>query len=420
VTALGLEDLVTTVEARVAVTILIAVLAFSGAYLVGHLRRQLAEYFSPIAVDLVGSVLSIMIVVAAVVSVADLWGESGVIGEQLGASSFEERAPRIAVTIVVLVGVYVFTSIARRLLDDITQESEAMSEHERELAYRVTQILLWAVGLLVVLGVWEVNLGGLLIGAGFLGIVVGLAARQTLASMLAGLVLMFSRPFEVGDWIAIGEGNQEAEGIVTDVTLMNTRIQGFDGEFVMVPNEVIGSRMIRNRSRKGRLRIQVDVGIDYQADVDRAREVATEAVGEIDMIMEVPRPETVTVGFDDSAVTLGVRGWIERPSSRRRWRARTRMTRSVKEAFAEAGIKIPFPQRELTGRVEEGGFRLAEEGEGRRGSPSQEGGGPAASQDSDEADTDGSASGQDADESDDSADESGAEPASEDSSGDEM
>ncbi|WP_248515254.1 mechanosensitive ion channel family protein [Salinarchaeum laminariae] len=354
----SLGESVSSVEAQVAVSVVIALAAMAGAYFVQRLRQRLADKIAPLAVDLIGSAISIAIVVGALFAIIDLWGQTESVVEQFGHLEFEERAPLIAVTIVVLVAIQVFTSVARRLLDDVTQESDAMSEHEREISYRLTQIVLWTVGIIFILGVWEINLGGLLIGAGFLGIVVGFAARQTLGAALSGFVLMFSRPFEVGDWIGVGEGAEEAEGIVTDITLMNTRIQAFDGEFVMVPNDVIGNRMVKNRSRKGRLRMEVEVGVDYEADVEHAREIATEAVSEIDMIMSVPRAETVVKEFDDSSVTLGVRGWIEHPSSRRRWRARTRMIRNVKNRFAEEGVKIPFPQRELTGREEQGGFRV--------------------------------------------------------------
>jgi len=356
--ALGLGEYVTSTEARIAVSVAIGIGAMLGAYFVRRLRQRLADRIAPIAVDIIGSAISIAIMIAAVFAIVDLWGQAASLTSQFGMVAFEERAPQVAVTVVVVVAIKVFSTVARRLLDDVTQESDAMSEHEREVSFRLIQLLLWSVGIVFILGVWDINLGGLLIGAGFLGIVVGFAARETLGSLLAGFVLMFSRPFEVGDWIAVGEGAEEAEGIVTDITLMNTRIQAFDGEFVMVPNDVIGNQMVKNRSRKGRLRIEVDVGIDYEADVERAREVATDAVSEIDMIMSVPRAETVVKEFDDSAVTLGARGWIEHPSSRRRWRARTRMVRNVKRAFAEEGVKIPFPQRELTGREEQGGLRV--------------------------------------------------------------
>ncbi len=88
-----------------------------------------------------------------------------------------------------------------------------------------------------------------------------MAARQTLGSLLAGFMLMFARPFEIGDWVEI----EEKEGIVTDISIVNTRIQTFDGEYVMIPNDTVGGSTIVNRSRKGRLRLEVDVGIDYDA-----------------------------------------------------------------------------------------------------------------------------------------------------------
>jgi small-conductance mechanosensitive channel len=204
---------------------------------------------------------------------------------------------------------------------------------------------------------WEVDLSGLLVGAGFLGIVVGMAARQTLGALLAGFVLMFSRPFEIGDWVEI----DDEEGIVTDISIVNTRIQTFAGEYVMIPNDIVSGRKIVNKSRKGRLRIEVEVGVDYEADVERAADVAKEAMKGLDEILSVPTPQVVLKEFGDSAVVLSLRFWIDKPSARRQWRARTAVIESVKAAFDSEGIKIPFPQRELTGREESGGFELAGE-----------------------------------------------------------
>ena len=89
--------------------------------------------------------------------------------------------------------------------------------------------------------------------------------------------------------------------------------------------------------------------------------MAKEATKDLDEIMKVPTPKVVLKEFGDSAVTLGLRVWIDKPSARRQWRARTAVIQSVKAAFEREDIKIPFPQRELAGREESGGFRLAGE-----------------------------------------------------------
>jgi small-conductance mechanosensitive channel len=259
--------------------------------------------------------------------------------------------------IVLLGTAYALTSFIGRVISEVTGGTDRISEHQREIIYRLTQVTLYAVVGLVVLSILTDNLGSLLVGAGFLGIVVGMAARQTLGAVLAGFVLMFSRPFEIGDWVEIGE----QEGIVTEITIVNTRLQTFDGEMVVLPNDEVSSQAITNRTHKGRLRLEVEIGVDYDADPQEAAEIAREALDEVEEILDVPTPQVVLKRFADSSVVLGVRAWIGEPSARRKWRARTAMISAVKAAFERESIKIPFPQRELTGRQESGGFRLTGE-----------------------------------------------------------
>jgi small-conductance mechanosensitive channel len=266
-------------------------------------------------------------------------------------------AARGFVTAAVLAGLYVLTGVVRRGADRLAESRRGVGQHESEIFYRVAQVAVYAVGGLVILGVWEIDLSGLLIGAGFLGIVVGLAARQTLGALIAGFVLMFSRPFEIGDWVEVGD----EEGIVTDITIVNTRLETFDGEYVILPNDVVSSNEIVNRTRKGRLRIHVEVGVDYETDLATAREVAESAMADCEAVLSTPRPDAALTEFGASAVLLDLRFWIDAPSASRRWDAQTAVVAAVKEAFDEHGIKIPYPQRELTGRSEAGGFRVAGE-----------------------------------------------------------
>jgi small-conductance mechanosensitive channel len=264
---------------------------------------------------------------------------------------------QFALAVVLLGTAYALTSFIGRVISELTGGTDRISEHQREIIYRLTQVTLYTVVGLVVISLFVQDLGSLLVGAGFLGIVIGMAARQTLGAVLAGFVLMFSRPFEIGDWVEIGE----QEGIVTEITIVNTRLQTFDGEMVVLPNDEVSSQPITNRTHKGRLRLEVEIGVDYDADPREAAEIARGALDEVGEILDVPTPQVVLKRFADSSVVLGVRAWIGEPSARRKWRARTAMISAVKAAFEREGIKIPFPQRELTGREESGGFRLTGE-----------------------------------------------------------
>ena len=330
------------------------------AVLVGSLwlaRRELRRRESRL-VRVTVAALSLAAIGGVVAALVVVWGVEAQAWERLRSLQVGATViARLALTMGFFAAVYVGTGLLDRAVERLTKTQDGVTDHQAEILFRILQITMYIAALVAALGFWDVNLGGLLIGAGFAGIVLGMAARQTLGAVIAGLVLMFSRPFEIGDWVKIGEKH----GIVTDITIVNTRLQTFDGEYVMLPNDLVGSNEVVNRSRKGRLRIHVEVGVDYGTDVEHAMDVAKSALSDLDDVLSVPRPQVVLKEMADSAVVLDMRVWIDKPSSRRRWRAQTAVIREVKAAFEQEGIKIPFPQREVSGRAETGGFRVREQ-----------------------------------------------------------
>ncbi|MFC7199146.1 mechanosensitive ion channel family protein [Halospeciosus flavus] len=323
---------------------------------------RLKRHFDDLAVETVQALFVTVAAVVAATSVVALWG--GATAFELAADALE-LGPRDAVaavlTLAFLAGGYAVAHLAKRIVDRFAAQREALSQHHQEIAHHLVHLGVLVVVFLLVLAVWRVNVGSLLLGAGVLSVVLGLAARQTLGSVLAGFVVLFSRPFELGDWIVVGDD----QGIVQDVTIVNTQIKTFDDEIVMIPNDIITSSKVINRSKLDRLRVSVDVGVDYDTDVERATELAEAAMQEVaadDVILEKPDPHVVLTEFGSSAVVLRCRFYIENPTSRGMWRAKTRVIGAVKERYEEAGITIPFPQRTLGAR-EEGAFSLAQRGE---------------------------------------------------------
>ncbi|MGA9401242.1 mechanosensitive ion channel family protein, partial [Haladaptatus sp.] len=263
---------------------------------------------------------------------------------------------------------YIGSGMLVRAVDRFTTETGQLTGHQGEVFSRLSEVGLYLLAALLLLSVWQVDIRAFLIGAGFLGIIIGLAANETLSSLIAGFTLMFSRPFEIGDWIQVPlEDGTRTDGIVTDITLFSTRIETFSGKYVILPNDLVGSNTLVNYNRKGRLRLEVEVGIDYGSDPNRAIDIAKETMENSRVVLNVPQPDAVLTGFGESAVLLELRFWIDRPSSRRRWRATTDVIASVKTAFDREGIKIPVPQREIAGRDDTGGFRIASERRDRRG-----------------------------------------------------
>ncbi|WP_435318344.1 mechanosensitive ion channel family protein [Haloarchaeobius sp. TZWSO28] len=354
----SLSGMVDSTLLKLLVTVAAVGLMAGIGYVTNRVQDRLRDDFG----DAVADVLTVLVITVtfggAATVVVGLWGSADeVIVAMRGLPINQSDGPRIAITVVVALTLHILSRVLKRVLQDFLGSTRALSDHQRRMTYRVAQVVLWTVGLIVILGVWNVELTGLLVGAGFAGIVVGMAARQTLGAVLAGFVLMLARPFEIGDWVQIGD----SEGIVTDISIFNTRIQTFDGEYVMIPNDIVSGERVVNRSRKGRLRLEVEMGVDYDSDVEHAVEVAKESLRDEDEILSVPTPQVVVKRFGDSAVILGARFWIDKPSARRKWRARTAVVTGLKRAFEAEEIKIPFPQRELSGRAEAGGFQVTGE-----------------------------------------------------------
>ncbi len=353
----GLREAIWALTTSTDMRLLLTLVALVVLGLVGSVVRSLGPRLKDHVEDTVGEsvqagVLMVWTAVTAMFLIA-VW-RAGRLLEQ-GLSQIDpsrQQVAAIALSIAVFVAAYGLTRITKSSIRRLSKERGAISDHQQEVAHHLVQLFVFAMGVLVVLGIWNVDPGQLLLGAGAAGVVIGLAARQTLGAVLAGFVVLFSRPFDLGDWVVIGE----EEGIVTDISVFNTQLRTFDDEYVMIPNDIVTDTEIRNRSRKGRLRIETDVGVDYDTDVEHAMATAAEAMAETETPMERPDPNVVLAEFGGSSVVLRLRYYIDNPSARKMWKARTEVIAAVKEAFAAEGIKIPFPQRELSGRPEPGGF----------------------------------------------------------------
>jgi small-conductance mechanosensitive channel len=308
----------------------------------GPLKRRFDEEFAEAVQSLL--VTAAGIVVAGVLVV--VWGLRAELGDALGAVALDgESAALVMISLVVLGVAYTVTRLTKRFVVRGARH-DAISAHQRQVAHHVVQILVFVPTVLFVMALWGAEPGNLLIGAGAVGVIVGLAARQTLGAMLAGFVLLFARPFEIGDWVVV----DDEEGTVTDVSVFNTEIRTFDNEHVLVPNDQVTATEIVNRSRYDWLRVQVDVGVDYGADPGEAAAVAETAMVDCEELPDDPAPDVVLSEFADSSVVLTCRFWIRDPTVSRKWEAQNAVVRAVKAAFEREGIEIPFPQRTVSSR----------------------------------------------------------------------
>lgn len=348
VTAETLQGAFSTTAAR-AVGTLAALVAFLATTAVAYrLGPLLGRVLPNETVEAVQAVFVTVVAVAVGAFLTVIWRA---IDDVTAALAAVEPSPQDGVKLLLVAlafGVaYTATRITKRLIG-VGAGRDAISTHQREVLHYVIQLLIFLPALLFSLRLFGVPAGSLLLSASALGVVLGLAARQTLGAAIAGFVLLFSRPFEVGDWVEL----HDKEGIVTEISVFNTQLRTFDNTHVMIPNDRITDEAITNYSKEDWLRASVDVGIDYGTDVERAMTVAAEAMATCDDIADEPAPDVVVDEFADSAVVLTLLFWIEEPTIQRKWAARNAVMEAVKAAFEREGVGIPFPQRELSTRGE--------------------------------------------------------------------
>ena len=216
------------------------------------------------------------------------------------------------------------------------------------LANRVIQFLVIGVGILsgmLVMG-WEIT--PLLGIGGVAGLALSFAAKDTLSNLIAGFLLILDQPFQVGDRIEIwgAPRNTASWGDVVEIGLRATKIKTTDNLIVVIPNAEIMQRDIVNYTSSGdHIRLRVPIGIGYDADVEKAKELVRQVAASIEGVMEKPAPVVIIRRFGDSGVDLEARVWVR--DARQRRDVEDELTDGVKTAFDANGIEIPFPKRDI-------------------------------------------------------------------------
>ncbi len=191
-------------------------------------------------------------------------------------------------------------------------------------------------------------------GAGVLAIILGFAAQHALANVISGVFLAVFKPFRVGDWIKMEEGVDGEYGVVEDITLRHTIIRTPKNKRIIVPNSVMGDRVIQNSSIDDpKVCEYIEMDISYDSDIDKAlkimqAECASHADSmdirtERDKDNGVPRIRAKVTGFGDSSVKLRAWVWAKDPfvGFQMRWD----LYKMIKQRFDREGIEIPFPYR---------------------------------------------------------------------------
>ena len=198
-------------------------------------------------------------------------------------------------------------------------------------------MVLLIVSVIGALGINTTSFAALLASA---GVAVGMALSGQLQNLAGGIIVLFFRPYKVGDWIEA----QGVQGKVTAIQIFHTILTMVDNKVVYVPNGVMSSGVVVNYNRNDTRRVEWVIGIDYGEDTAWAEAVVREVIAADKRILDAPAPYVAVQALDASSVNLVARVWVKTPDY---WDVSYDTNRRIYDAFNKAGINFPFPQQTI-------------------------------------------------------------------------
>jgi len=218
-----------------------------------------------------------------------------------------------------------------------------------DLINKFSGAIIYATAVVLALDILGVNVMPFIAGAGVAGIAIGFAAKDTLSNLIAGVLLIIDRPFEVGDRIEVwsAPAGSASWGDVIDIGLRATKIKTTDNIVIIIPNNEIMKRDIVNYTIiSTNIRVRINVGIAYDTNIEKAKELILNVAESVSWISKTPAPKVVVRSFGESSVDLQLRVWID--DARKRMDTISHVTDKIKTAFDEQGVEIPYPKRDIT------------------------------------------------------------------------
>ncbi len=246
----------------------------------------------------------------------------------------------VILALIVLVAIKLVSMAARKIIARLFKKIEG-DESLTYATYTIVRTLIWVIGLLIILDLFGFNTASLLTVLGAAGLAIGLAMKDSLSNIAAGIMLLILRPYKLGDYIDCGS----VSGTIQQMGLFSTILKTPDGLFVSAPNSVVFGTPIKNYSRNPIRRSDITVGIAYADSLPVAIQVMKDIMEHEPMVLKDPAPEVLVSELADSSVQLTLRYWT---STADYWPAYWTIKAQLKPAIEAAGLNIPFPQRVVT------------------------------------------------------------------------
>ena len=239
---------------------------------------------------------------------------------------------------------FLITGVLSEFGEKRIKSIKGIHSSNKALINKAFHIFIYFFGFIIALNILGIDLTAFAIFSGAIGIGIGFGLQKITSNFISGLILLFEKSIENGDMVELSDGTY---GLIRKTSARYTLLETFEGREMMIPNEDFIINRVTNwtfNNRRGRL--ELNIGVAYESDIEKVMELILEAAKEHPRCMDEPGPSCYLKEFGDSSVNFMLFFWVEDVSSGR-YRAQSDVMMRVWKKFKEHNISIPFPQRDI-------------------------------------------------------------------------
>nr|WP_247711026.1 mechanosensitive ion channel domain-containing protein [Qipengyuania vesicularis] len=254
----------------------------------------------------------------------------------------------VLVVSVVVLGVLAFAWFLSKLARRIVRRFTKLDETQQLLTEKILTIIIWAGAFFLGIDLLGIDLTALAVFSGAFGLAIGFGLQKTFGNLIAGIILLMDKSIKPGDVIAVADlAGNETFGQIRKIGVRAVSVTTRDQREYLIPNENLMINQVENWSYSSKnVRMQVPVGVSYEADMKVAEELMLEAARSCDRILKAPPPTVWMSEYGDNSVNFVIHCWIQDPEDGV-GNVRSAVLKKLWWLFKENGVEIPFPQRDI-------------------------------------------------------------------------
>jgi small-conductance mechanosensitive channel len=281
---------------------------------------------------------------------------SGTVGEIVGTvdswalslGSFRVSVWDLLVILAIVVFCFLLGKVGSGMARRGLRRAKRLDSTQELLAEKLITIAIWALAAFLAVDLLGIDLTALAVFSGAFGLAIGFGLQKTFGNLIAGIILLMDKSIKPGDVIVIADqAGQSTFGQIRKIGVRAVSLVTRDQKEYLIPNENLMINQVENWSYSSRnVRIQVPVGVSYEADMEQAERLMLEAAKSCERVLASPPPVVWMKGFGESSVDFTIHCWIQDPEEGV-GNVQSAVLKKVWRAFKDNGVEIPFPQRDI-------------------------------------------------------------------------